>query len=305
MIVYAAGVYASGYGPGIGGQYRKLTDERKAALVSQMQGPLSILESYHYMRPQFITKMREIGHKIFLDSGAFSAMSLGTEINIDKYAKYIRDYWDIIDVASVLDAVGDAEATYRNQRTLEDLGCPVLPCFHYGEDLKWLSYYLDHYEHITIGGMVPISNVALQKWLGRIWQSHLSNSDGTARVRVHGFGLTSLDLINRYPWHSIDSTRWIMQGAYGAALHPEFGPQLYITVSDESPQTKRKGGSYHTKPDSEKAKIRAIVESEGFTIEQLQTEAAYRGAFNLVCFQRLEQVLEEVKTVKYLTNELF
>ena len=153
--------------------------------------------------------------------------------------------------------------------------------------------------------MVPVPNATLQKWLGRIWQSHLSNQDGTSRVRVHGFGLTSLDLINRYPWYSVDSTRWIMQGAYGAALHPKFGPQLYVTISDESPQTKRKNGSWHTKPPAEKARISEIVESEGFTVEQLRTEAAFRGAFNLVCFQRLEAELAEVSKVKYLTNELF
>lgn len=303
MKVYAAGVYASGYGPGFG-MFNKLTEERQLFGLRLMRDKLSILESYHYMKPKFAATMREQGHKIFLDSGAFSAFSLGTVINIDDYAKYIHEHWDIIDVASVLDAVGDPRATYENQRNLESLDCPVLPCFHFGEDLKWLSYYLDNYEHFTIGGMVPIGNASLRKWLDRIWRSHLCDSSGASRARVHGFGLTSLDLINRYPWYSVDSTRWIMQAAYGAMLHPSFGPQLYITVSDESPQVKRKGASYHSRTPSEKAAIRAILKSEGFRVEDLQTINAYRGLFNLVCFTRLEEILK-IETVTETGADLF
>ena len=304
MIVYAAGLYASGFGPGLN-EFLKLTLERQHYAFALYRDQLSKLESYHYMKPKYVDLMRRFGHTIFLDSGAFSAMSLGITINIKHYAKYIHDHKDIIHSASVLDAVGDAHQTYLNQRELESLGCAVLPCFHFGEDLKWLSYYLDNYEHITIGGMVPISNTELRKWLDRIWASHLSRPDGKSRVKVHGFGLTSLDLIDRYPWYSVDSTRWIMQAAFGAMLHPSFGPQLYVTVSDESPQRKRKGASYHTKPALEKQRIEEILESEGFSVDDMRKEKAYRGLLNLLCFVRLEEKLKDVTTITHQTNELF
>ncbi len=40
------------------------------------------------------------------------------------------------------------------------------------------------------------------------------------RVRTHGFAMTSLLLITRYPWWSVDSSSWVKLGAYGFVYIP-------------------------------------------------------------------------------------
>jgi hypothetical protein len=63
---------------------------------------------------------------------------------------------------------------------------------------------------------VPETPPHLRKWLDHVWDKYLTNPDGTPRVKVHGFGLTTLDLMYRYPWYSVDSTSWVKIGMFGA-----------------------------------------------------------------------------------------
>lgn len=57
------------------------------------------------------------GNKIelFLDSGAYSAWSQKTKINLKKYIKFIKENEDVIDVYSNLDVIGSPEGTWKNQ----------------------------------------------------------------------------------------------------------------------------------------------------------------------------------------------
>ena len=64
-------------------------------------------------------------------------------------------------MASVLDGIGDPLQTYRNQLEMEARGIRPLPCFHAGEDEKYLEYYIQNYEYITLGGMVGSSAMQL------------------------------------------------------------------------------------------------------------------------------------------------
>lgn len=179
-----------------------------------------MLESYHYIKKNenWIIGARKHGIKFFLDSGAFSAFNSGIEINLDQYAAFLHGYKDIICVASSLDDTSKNEQrSWDNQRALESLGCKVQPVFHAREDERWLVKYLDAgYDYIFLGGMVPEQTSWLQVWLDRLWTKYLTKADGTARVKVHGFGLTTRSLMFRYPWYSVDSTSWIMTAANGS-----------------------------------------------------------------------------------------
>ena len=59
---------------------------------------------------------------LFLDSGAFSAWSSGTNISMDDYIDFIIENKQYITVYSNLDVIGDAEATWRNQSLMERKG---------------------------------------------------------------------------------------------------------------------------------------------------------------------------------------
>ena len=108
--------------------------------------------------------------------------------------------------------IGSPEGTWKNQMIMEKAGLKPLPCYHFGEDTKWLQRYIDKgYDYIALGGMVGRPRPALLQWLDTIWSDYLTDSKGMPIVKIHGFGMTSLRLMLRYPWYSVDSTSWVQQ----------------------------------------------------------------------------------------------
>lgn len=232
MKLFQAGIYTSNFNRA-GRVYSRLDDTEKWMRNSVE----NYLESYHYIhRQRQVDRIRAEGIKVFLDSGAFSAFTQGVEIDIGEYCDYIHKNDDIILFPSVLDAIGDAEGTWKNQEEMERRGTNPLPCFHYGEPLDLLRHYVANYDYITIGGMVPISTVQLKVWLDDIWRDILCDASGTPKTKVHGFGLTSLPLMMRYPWYSVDSSTWVQWAANGMILIPTRTGQL--DVSNKSSRRK-------------------------------------------------------------------
>lgn len=265
-----------------------------------------MLESYHYASKSkpMMTLLREHERKIFLDSGAFSAYTLGATIDIKSYARFIKDNQDVIDVASVLDGIGDAQLTLDNQHRLEDMGCQVLPCYHYGEDPKYLEHYLENYDHITIGGMVPISNRELRKWLDMLWAKYLTDEHGLPRVKVHGFGMTSMPLVQRYPWFSVDSSSWVQTGVFGGVLYIRPDRRvLAIKISAGSPDRHNINQHYDTMPPIEQQQVRQFVEARDYNMDELREHSTPRKAFNARVFTELGE--RELFAYRAPTGDLF
>lgn len=289
MKLYIAATYTSNFD--LESQaFIRLTDTGKAA----RRYPKFQLESYHYVnKDSFVRKMRRDGCRVFLDSGAFSAFTKGYEIDLKAYARYIHDNQDIIEVASVLDAIGDPRGTWENQKRLESLDCAVLPCYHYGEPEGVLEYYIKNYEYITIGGMVPVATPQLRIWLDRIWTQYLTDDTGKARLKVHGFGLTVPELMRRYPWYSVDSSSWVQIAANGGIFLPEMGA---LHVSEHSPARKIFGQHYATLSPHHQEFVRERCHHYGFDIHDLATDYIHRWAMNMYTFALLgDQISAENK----------
>lgn len=245
----------------------------------------NLLESYHYFNKQIQCDWtRYGGERVFLDSGAFSAYTQGVEIDLPKYCDFIKRNSDIIEVASVLDAVGDPAKTLANQRAMEELGTRPLPCFHYGEPLEYLDYYVANYEYITLGGMVPISTPDLLKWLDYLWGKHLTDGAGRAKVKVHGFGLTVIKLMERYPWYSVDSSSWVQISSVGSIIHPDYG---VIAISNTSPNRKNEGRHFDTFTLTEQHALAAEFARIGYTVEELRTSYLARRCFCMWAYTEL------------------
>lgn len=278
MRLYNAGIFTSNFDRA-GRVYSRL-DPTEQWMRDNVE---NYLESYHYIgKPAAVRKIRLEGRKVFLDSGAFSAFSLGSEIDIGRYCDYIHENADIIDFPSVLDAIGDAEGTFRNQEEMERRGTNPLPCFHYGEPTDLLDYYVSKYPYITIGGMVPISSPQLKVWLDRLWEQHLTHADGTPKIKVHGFGLTSLPLMMRYPWYSVDSSTWVQWAANGMILVPTRTGQL--DVSSKSSRRKEAGQHLDTLAPIQRKAIEDEI--RGFHIDPDRLRDLYysRWAWNAWAF---------------------
>lgn len=277
MRVYLAAVLYNDFREG-SQVFLRLDDREKQAVLEVEH----ILDSYHYVhKPRLVDRIRATGRRIFLDSGAFSAFSQGVEIDIEQYCQYVLENSDFIEVVSVLDAIGDANATFRNQRYIESRGIDVLPCFHYGEPEEALAYYAEHYEYVTLGGMVPISTPQLKIWLDRIWDRYLTDADGRPKLKVHGFGLTSVPLMERYPWFSVDSSSWVQLGGMGNIFLPDFGT---LAVSEFAPQRKQAEKHVDNLPREHQEVVLEYIETLGFDIERLRKEHLSRKCFNMVTY---------------------
>lgn len=306
MHVYMAAVYSNNYMPGQN-RYVKLNDRERHA-VEQLP---HILESYHYVgKQQYVNAMRNNNAKVFVDSGAFSAYTLGVEIDLPTYCDYIKRNMDIIRVeegsvmASVLDGIGDPLQTYRNQLRMESLGVRPLPCFHAGEDERYLEWYIKNYEYITLGGMVGSSTKQLCIWLDRIWDRYLTDGSGNPRIKVHGFGITAIPIMERYPWYSCDSSSWIQTAAFGGILTPNHGP---INVSEKSPSRHDAGQHATTLTQIEQDYLFQMLEKQGFTYERLSKVYESRAAYNLWSFGIINAMINAAhdNNFKRTVQELF
>lgn len=282
-----------------GSVYRRLDNAEKAARGAVRH----YLDSYHYVHKQSaVDRMRRDGVRIFLDSGAFSAYTKGVQIDLPKYCRYIQENADIVDVASVLDGIGDPLLTWQNQQRMEQLGVRPLPCFHYGEDERYLEWYIGHYEYITLGGMVPISTPQLRIWLDRLWEKYLTDGSGRPRLKVHGFGLTSIPLMTRYPWYSVDSSSWVQIAGIGGIMLPELGRP--VPVSEHSPARKNdRGGHIDNMAPIHRTRLEQIVAGYGFSIERLRTTYVSRWAFNCGAYSKLNDMVNNDKSPHFAAEQ--
>lgn len=305
MYIYMAAVHSNGYKHTK--RYEKL-NERERYVVNTLP---HLLESYHYIHKQsFVDAIRASGDKIFLDSGAFSAYTLGVDIDLPTYCDYIKRNDDIIRrddgivMASVLDGIGDPQETYENQLAMERHGVRPLPCFHAGEDERYLEWYVKNYEYITLGGMVGGSTKQLMIWLDRIWDRYLTDGSGNPRIKVHGFGITSIPLMERYPWWSCDSSSWIQSAAFGSVITPDYGP---MNVSDKSPS--RHDANQHVcnlNPIYQDKVMKDFIDN-GYNYERLSTVYESRAVYNLWAFGVINEQMDRVNPNNFKADiqELF
>ena len=298
MHVYTAAVYTNSYMRGQN-RYVKLNDREREIV----HGLPHILESWHYVSKQkFVDDMRREGAKVFLDSGAFSAFTLGVTLSVPEYCDYIKRNADIIRVegnalmASVLDGIGDAYQTYCNQEYMESLGVCPLPCFHFNEDTRYLEHYVKNYEYITLGGMVGATTEQLRAWLEKIWDGWLLDGSGRAKIKVHGFGITAIPLMQEFDWYSCDSSSWIQSAAFGSIVHPKYGP---ISVSGKSPSRHDFGQHLSTLTEIEKAHLCEDLASTGFEEQRLAEVYESRAAYNLWAFGQINEQMNAQRVDNY------
>ena len=178
-------------------------------------GVKQFLFSYHFLRKLEKKELSKYlkSKDLFLDSGAFSAKTIGAEINLKEYIKFIQDY-KIENYAS-LDVIGNGPETLVNTNLMIKEGLKPIHTFHKGttEDFLHKSLELD-LDYIALGGMVG-NKKNIYNWLDEVWKIIQKEKPN---VKVHGFGCTSYELMKRYPWYSVDSTSWNSARKFGTGF---------------------------------------------------------------------------------------
>lgn len=178
-----------------------VTDEEVSACVAIP--PFRILCSYWMFRKQIklIQSYVKADYELLLDSGAFSAKNSTAKLDIDEYCNYIIESGATLYAG--LDVVGDHESTMKNVHYMEErYGLHPIPTFHMGgkpDDLRSIF----NYPYIALGGMV--FGADREDYCDEVWSIILKEAPG---IKVHGFGLTNVSLMGRYPWYSVDSSNY-------------------------------------------------------------------------------------------------
>lgn len=151
-----------------------------------------------------------------LDSGGFTAIKKGTPIPVDKYAEYINK-WEV-KVAFNMD-VRDTAETLHNQKYLEKhTKAYIIPVYHFHEfiDPKWRDLIVSfgkEYPYISLGGNP--TGVDLESKMA--YMDFVYSKIGLSS-KIHGLGVTRYELLERYPWFSVDSTTWLAASQFGTFI---------------------------------------------------------------------------------------
>lgn len=153
-----------------------------------------------------------------LDSGGFSARNLGVNISVDKYVDFINR-WKI-KIAFNLDTL-DVKETLENQNILEQYtDSYIIPVYHYTEFASnkyrhLLEQYASKYPYIGIGGTAEGAKAFTKNKKEFFDFCFYIVRD---KVKLHGLAVTSPQIMERYPWFSVDSTSWLSTLSFGKVM---------------------------------------------------------------------------------------
>ena len=206
----------------------------------------------------------------------------------DSYIEFLLLNKEKIDHYSNLDVINNPELTYKNQRILEEAGLKPHPVYHLGTDVKWLKRYLDKYEYIAIGGLIPNPTRVLIPILDEMFKKYLTDEKGFPRVKLHGFACTSMPLMLRYPWYSVDSTTCRKLAMYGGIVVPEFSTDKLHTISISARDTPLE----KKVPPVVLREMDRRMKMYGMSAESLSQKAIERAAWNYLIFsEKLKKLL--------------
>lgn len=192
------------------------------------------LYSYFYLnhsksKDEFLKGVFKTQQKVFMDSGAFSALTRGIEIDIHEYCDFLHQYKDKMEVYACLDVIGDFKGTQKNYDLMVSKGLKPLLTFHQGSPIEWLDEMKDEHDWMALGGMVGTgsSKKKMMYWLDKCFSIIKTDS------KVHGFGYTSSEGLKRYPFYSVDSTSWLGGSMRAEIYKYENGHIRAIRTKDE------------------------------------------------------------------------
>ena len=209
-------------------KYYPACNDKISVEAATAQHPKTALLSYHYFKNKktLIGELLKEEVDIFIDSGAFSAMSLGKEVNIDEYCEFIHETG--VSFYAVLDVIGDAQKTYDNLIYMQRVhGLSPIPVFHMGSTQEDLLKIVD-YDYIALGGLVMSSNIL--NHCDKCWEIILKKNDS---LKVHAFGVTNIDIMKKYPWSSVDSSSYTGCRRFGRQMLIDYNYRFRTISEDE------------------------------------------------------------------------
>jgi hypothetical protein len=229
-----------------------------------------------------------------------------------RYIKFLHQNESILDFYVTLDVIGNAEMSWELQQVMEQEGLNPLPVLHFGVEESWIKHYLDRYEYIGLGGFGTAGkNATYVAYLDRIFNKYFLDEHNHPRVKLHGFGLATLELLD-FPWYSFDSSTWAQMSFNGVVMTPKYhfdgsgnpiqprwlDRSIKLFVMPDSKYATTPNRHYDSLSPSARAMFeRYVTEDMNGDLERLRLDGDYRNALNFAYFVRrqieMKRVFEE------------
>jgi hypothetical protein len=168
-----------------------------------------------------------------LDCGAYSQWRRGGQIDLNKYIAFIKANQKHLHLYLTLDRIPGqrglgtsdpkvieraAEQGHRNHLIMRGAGLRPIPVFHQRESFEWLEKYLADDEPYIAVSPFNASLPNILPWLKQCFE----RLQKQPRIKVHCLGISSVELMRRYPFTSVDSNTWVQAAAYGRIICPVY-----------------------------------------------------------------------------------
>ena len=217
-----------------GGSYQRQKKEAVEELRKEYPNlEVNLIETFF----EICFKPRQIlieNYNLLLDSGAFSFLRSGKEINWDEYVTRYIEYIKKKDVKLFfeldIDKIIGYDRVKEIRRRLErETGKRPIPVWHKHLGKAEFLRMCDEYDYIAIGGLAigDIKQSQYQYLPAFIREAH---KRGT---KIHGLGLTHSAWLSKLHFDSVDSSSWSSGMRYG---------QIYTFTGRTIKQTKKPAG---------------------------------------------------------------
>lgn len=235
-------------------------------------------------------------NRLFIDSGAFSAHTKDSEVDVDAYIDYVNENQGLFDVIAQVDTIPGKfrqpktrqqiieapESSWQNylymRERVKDVHC-LTPIFHQGEDFKHLKRMLEttfdgkHIEYIGISPANDVQTKDKKKWFEQVYQ--IIRDSSNPNVKTHAYGMTSFEALEQYPIYSADSTSWLLNAAMGAIMTPK--GTIFTSEMKE-----HESGHWTNLSPADQKWILDHVDKYGILMEDLETDYKARELFNVM-----------------------
>lgn len=256
--------------------------------------------------------MMDASTDFLIDSGAFSAWKLGSPIDIGEYAEFLEANQSLYDRCVNLDVIpgrfakkptvseveDSAAKSWKNLEYLQRRGLRPIPVFHQGENYYWLERMIkEGYDYIGISPDNGKMIAQKREWMDEVFD-HITVG-GLPIVKTHGFAVTSIDMIFRYPWKSIDSATWIVLGAFGGTFVPRYGANGFmydrspyvVHVSSTDSSSLRTGSHFYNYSKAMQRRIEQFFNGEGYDLKDVEDTFEARSVICLRVLKRVQEYL--------------
>lgn len=214
---------------------------------------------------------------LMLDSGAFSAFTQKTEVNLKEYTDFCVANKQYISQVVNLDMINPgqpeaaAAAGMENFLYMKSKGVDAMPVYHAREPQRYLDQMIDLTDYIGLSGTSLVSPVEDKAWHHLTW-AYITDRHGLPVVKTHSFGNTSDYMALNFPWTTMDSATWMIQAGRAGRVKLQGRPYQLRTHSIGDPNFI----SVHDTGLKRESWIREITQ-HGIDAEKLMTVEA-KGA---------------------------